>query len=161
MTDLEQVALLTEYSQYLEKYNYLDCDWWAESPNAVDRFLEEREINLPQQQGGSFDDFWILWPKKQQKALAIKAWGKLTSNEQNLAIADLRSRPAKDKGWTDKQFIPYPATYLNQKRWGDQYEEVTHEPTFDELLAQNLTKGHSDPVQHDETPLSIVYEQNE
>lgn len=108
-----------------------------------------------------FNLFWVHWPKKLQKALAIKAWNKLTSDEQNLAIADIRTRPEKDKGWADKQFIPYPATYLNGKRWQDQYDEVTHEPTFDELLAQNLAEGHSDPVQHDEAPLSLVHEQSD
>ena len=31
--------LLTEYSKYLEKKGYLDSDWWAEKPNAVEDFL--------------------------------------------------------------------------------------------------------------------------
>lgn len=31
--------LLTEYSRYLEKQGYIDCDWWAEDNNPVESFL--------------------------------------------------------------------------------------------------------------------------
>jgi len=40
--------LLTRYSEFLEKYAYLDADWWAEKPNAVDRFIEEESETLAQ-----------------------------------------------------------------------------------------------------------------
>jgi len=38
----DKKAILTEYSEWLGKYGYLDSDWWVESPNAVDRFMEEK-----------------------------------------------------------------------------------------------------------------------
>lgn len=37
----EKYGLLKKYSQWLEKHSYMDCDWWAEIPCSVDRFLEE------------------------------------------------------------------------------------------------------------------------
>ncbi|KKM14622.1 hypothetical protein LCGC14_1704250 [marine sediment metagenome] len=39
--EAEASILLTQYSEYLEKYGYLDSDWWCEPPNAVTRFLEQ------------------------------------------------------------------------------------------------------------------------
>lgn len=33
--------LLTRYSQWLHDCGYIDADWYAEEPNAVDRFLQE------------------------------------------------------------------------------------------------------------------------
>jgi len=32
--------LLTDYTNFLCKYNYTDSDVWSEEPKAVDRFLE-------------------------------------------------------------------------------------------------------------------------
>lgn len=34
-------GLLTRYSQWLHDCGYIDADWYAEEPNAVDRFLQE------------------------------------------------------------------------------------------------------------------------
>jgi hypothetical protein len=36
---------LKKYSQWLEKHSYMDCDWWAEIPCSVDRFLEELSLS--------------------------------------------------------------------------------------------------------------------
>ena len=33
----------------------------------------------------------------------------------------------KSKQWADKQFIAYPATWLNQRRWEDEAEEQPQE----------------------------------
>lgn len=45
MTSQEQkhLAILTEYSEFLEKHGYMDSDWWCEEPKAIDRFLEEND----------------------------------------------------------------------------------------------------------------------
>lgn len=41
----EKYGLLKKYSQWLEKHSYMDCDWWAEIPCSVDRFLEELSLS--------------------------------------------------------------------------------------------------------------------
>lgn len=33
--------VLTMYSEWLHDHGYIDTDWYAEEPNAVDRFLQE------------------------------------------------------------------------------------------------------------------------
>lgn len=38
-----KTVLLTEFCQWLEKYHYLDADWWAEPPSPVNRFLDDME----------------------------------------------------------------------------------------------------------------------
>ena len=74
-----------------------------------------------------FQTFWELYPKKVAKGAAIKAWQKLNQAEQTEAIEAL---PNHLKYWkvkgTDKEFIPYPATWLNQMRYLD---ELDFEPT--------------------------------
>jgi len=39
----EQQELLHKYSKWLEENGYLDGDWWAEEPNAVDRFMNDKQ----------------------------------------------------------------------------------------------------------------------
>lgn len=70
-----------------------------------------------------FDEFWKAYPKKKAKEDARKAWQKLKPDESLAKIiikaieqAKETSDWKKDKG----KYIPYPATYLNGKRWEDE-----------------------------------------
>jgi hypothetical protein len=61
-----------------------------------------------------FSEFWKAYPKKVAKPAAQKAWSKC-AGESEAILADLKRRI-----WPDPQFIPNPATYLNQRRWEDE-----------------------------------------
>lgn len=71
----------------------------------------------------SFDAFWNSYPKKVSKVTAKKAWDKIKPDE---ALTDVIVKSveafAQTEGWRKDggQFVPYPATFLNQKRWEDQ-----------------------------------------
>jgi len=70
-----------------------------------------------------FAIFWELYPKKVAKGAAIKAWQKLSKNDQAEVLEAL---PNHLKYWqvkgTEKEFIPYPASWLNQMRWLDELD---------------------------------------
>lgn len=89
-----------------------------------------------------FDDFWALYPKKVAKGAAIKAWQKLNKAEQAEALHAL---PNHLKYWkaksTDKEFIPYPATWLNQMRYLDEldFEEKPKKPPIPWYSTDELT----------------------
>jgi len=75
----------------------------------------------------SFDRFWEIWPKKVAKQAALKAWEKLKPDEdlfQTIAIAI--EGQTKTKQWQkgNGQFIPYPTTWLNGRRWEDEAEKA-------------------------------------
>ncbi|KKL50024.1 hypothetical protein LCGC14_2309650, partial [marine sediment metagenome] len=76
-----------------------------------------------QPQRVSFDLFWKVWPKRIAKASAIKAWKKLKPDDAlvETILADVEAK-TKTEDWLkgDGQFIPYPATYLNGRRWEDE-----------------------------------------
>ena len=76
-----------------------------------------------------FQTFWGLYPKKVAKGAAIKAWQKLNQVERTEAIDALAQHLKywKFKG-TDKEFIPYPATWLNQMRWLDELDFEESKP---------------------------------
>lgn len=85
----------------------------------------------------SFDRFYQAYPRKQGKQAAQKAWLKLKPDDTLVetimdALADHKQQPdwLKDGG----QFIPYPATWLNGRRWEDDLVKVSQAVT-DELRA--------------------------
>lgn len=70
-----------------------------------------------------FDAFYKAYPKKVGKGAAQKSFTKLHVNEQLLKDMLLALEKQKTtKQWQDIQFIPNPATWLNQRRWEDELE---------------------------------------
>ena len=61
-----------------------------------------------------FDRFWNSYPRKINKAQALKAFNKaLTRASTDEICSGLAAYPFA----SDEQFIPHPATWLNQERW--------------------------------------------
>lgn len=70
-----------------------------------------------------FDEFWKIYPKKASKGDAEKAWGKITKLQETFKLIEKAlSWQKKSEQWTTEngQYIPYPASYLNQKKWLDE-----------------------------------------
>ena len=70
-----------------------------------------------------FNTFWKAYPKKVAKLKARKAFEKINPDDTLLATMLVSIEKAlKSKLWRDKdgQFIPNPATWLNDKRWEDE-----------------------------------------
>lgn len=71
--------------------------------------------------------FWDAYPKKLGKGAAFKAWKKVKPNKitldimlQAISVQRRSEQWLKDRG----QYIPHPATWLNQTRWEDVPEHV-------------------------------------
>ena len=77
-----------------------------------------------------FEKFWETYPKKKAKPDAMKAFRRVNPNEQQLAamIAAIeKQKQTHDWQKDNGQFIPYPATWLNQHRWEDEDTEIQPE----------------------------------
>jgi hypothetical protein len=89
----------------------------------------------PENQG--FEEWWALYPKKVGKHEAIKSWNKIPSLDGELLarITDATTAQAKSAQWRKNHgaYIPYPATWLNGKRWEDEVE------ASEELTAPSTT----------------------
>mgnify|MGYP003663516533 FL=1 len=71
----------------------------------------------PNKLPAGFSDFWSKYPKKVGKGSAVRAFVSVGGKDSLPEIMkDLRRRQWPD----DVQFIPHPATYLNQWRWLDE-----------------------------------------
>lgn len=71
---------------------------------------------VPQGDVSSFDQFWIIYPRKVAKKAALKAWNKIKPELYPKIIAVI----SNGYEWSsDPQHIPHPATWLNGERWND------------------------------------------
>jgi hypothetical protein len=71
----------------------------------------------------SFDEFWSKYPRKVAKKTAMQSFAKLPMDEQELAIDALDTHLEYWKiKETETDFIPHPATWLNQGRYFDELE---------------------------------------
>lgn len=76
-----------------------------------------------------FEQFWSKYPRKMAKRHAEKAFNKLPSDEQELALEAISQHI---EYWrikqTEKEFIPHPATWLNQARYFDELDMTPKKP---------------------------------
>lgn len=78
-------------------------------------------LAAPAHENSGFDAFWEVFPRKVGKFMARKAWGKIPGIEDHiLEVIEAVEAWKQTEQWQDAQFIPYPATFLNQRRWQDE-----------------------------------------
>ena len=70
-------------------------------------------------------EHFLIWykyyPRKVGKPNAYKAWKKIKPDtELKRKMVTMVLEHCKSKQWQSPEFIPYPATYLNQRRWEDE-----------------------------------------
>ena len=89
----------------------------------------------------TFQDFYSLYPRKMGRKEAERSWNRLTPAQQ---AECLEAMPNYLKYWkikqTQKDYIPYPATFLNQERWTDEIDlEPTKKPELPWYSTEELT----------------------
>lgn len=95
-----------------------------------------------------FEDFWILYPKKQAKAAAEKAYLKI---KPDMALFEKMKKALEAQkasfDWQKEsgRYIPLPATWLNGRRWEDETAVDTaktkRETTYDLDDFENFDLG--------------------
>lgn len=85
----------------------------------------KEETNTPSVSLTEFDQFWSLYPRRDGKHNAKKAWAKAKPDLETVKVAlawqTLSYEWTKDNG----QFVPHAATYLNQRRFEDENPNAT------------------------------------
>jgi hypothetical protein len=79
-----------------------------------------------------FETFWTAYPCKVGKDKALDSWTKATHKPDVSAIVAKVQAYAQTAQWTRDggQYIPHPATWLNQGRWADEVTTNTTELAF-------------------------------
>lgn len=99
----------------------------SEQPNLTKPNLTKpKDICLP------IDSFWISYPNKVAKFKAQQSWNKMSEDEKLEAIKAIKSQLKNNhfKGRDGKDYIPHPATWLNQRRWEDEIKETKANETI-------------------------------
>jgi hypothetical protein len=69
-----------------------------------------------------FEEFWKAYPRKVGKPKAKEMWCRYHAHifrDYARQIMEGLELWKKSGEWNDPRFIPYPATFLNQRRWED------------------------------------------
>lgn len=116
------------------------------NPTQVNKHLSKETKNKPPippegaaEQAKLFERFWKAYPRHTAKADAKKAWDKLKPDLPlcHTMAAALKWQKQSESWQRDKgRYIPMAATWLNQRRWEDEMDDLPLAPT--------------DPGEHDE-----------
>ena len=99
-----------------------------------DAHKKAKKSVLSKQQTLWFTEFWSAYPRKTGKLQAEKAFAKACRNDTDIAAimyglseqCRLKFEPMAANG--EAQYIPYPSTWLNGRRWEDDLEPYTTHP---------------------------------
>lgn len=86
-----------------------------------------------------FSRFWAAYPRKVGKQAAKKSWSRLhPSEELTQAILQAVEAQKQSRQWRENngQFIPNPATWLNQGRWEDELPKGESSNPFLDMLEE-------------------------
>ena len=83
-----------------------------------------------------FELFYGPYPLKKAKIDGQRAWDKLSETDKQLAIDAIPKLIAA----TDPNYYPYPATFLNGKRWLDEFKPLQKKPETIEFAGRKELK---------------------
>ena len=99
---------------------------------------------------GQFDRFWATYPKKTAKQNALKAWQKLNPDDkltEEILLALEQQKKSVQWQKDNGQFIPYPATWLNGKRWEDIIDPEDGKGVSENIMRSDDSGEHSYDLQ--------------
>lgn len=107
-------------------------------------------------QGKRFDEFWKAYPRKCGKGAARKKWAQMrpslgTLQQMLAAIAVQKKSPEwkKEKG----QYIPHPATWLNQTRWEDVPQEAVSPKDEEQEMIRQAARNRESRLAEESRPM--------
>ena len=116
MTEKRVTELLSQLNHWLEHdASELLAARKHVAPNSCSETETETETEL--ECSNSFERFWKAYPRRVGKKAAEKALAKALRETSIDAILGAIAR--QTPSWTDPQFIPHPATWLNRGSWSD------------------------------------------
>lgn len=96
-----------------------DCSYSASSSLASSKQDASPSVSVSVSLSEGFEDFWNLYPRKENKKKAEQTWRTHNLHAKRSTIcADVRSRKESHRPWLDG-FVPHATTYLNGERWND------------------------------------------
>jgi hypothetical protein len=100
--------------------------------------LRNGEVTVKEPLNGTFESFWKAYPKKIGKKDAEKSWTKAKDKPPIESILKAIENQKKSEQWNKDsgQFIPNPATWINQGRWDDEPKIKTGHKTLKQIVQE-------------------------
>ena len=128
---------------YLE--NAKDNNIYINNINNNIKNYNKKEIALEK-----FEEFYKEYPKKVSKE-NVKKWfiKNNPSDELFKTIMNSLKKYKLSDNWKDVKYIPYPSTWLNQKRWEDELSDTNVPEWFDkEIEKEEMTKEEEEEIKN-------------
>lgn len=128
---------------YLE--NAKDNNIYINNINNNIKNYNKKEIALEK-----FEEFYKEYPKKVSKE-NVKKWfiKNNPSDELFKTIMNSLKKYKLSDSWKDTKYIPYPSTWLNQKRWEDELSDTNVPEWFDkEIKKEEITKEEEEEIKN-------------
>ena len=125
----QETKYLEEKEQLIIEQNgsYRICDVGIPSSGipSIDKDSIDKNIDIDTQIANDFAMFWKAYPRKKDKANAEKAFKKVKVSVD--VLINVIEKQKKTADWIKEggKYIPYPATWLNGRRWEDEIEMGT------------------------------------
>lgn len=128
LPELKQLAFRLRISETELKSIVIKLSHWLEQDD-INLISEEHQDDAPEKRQRreetesaspvGFAEFWSAYPKKVGKGAAEKAWKKAKANLDSV-LAAIKVQASSDQ-WRKEngQYIPNPATWINERRWED------------------------------------------
>ena len=122
----------------------------------------KKNLEKTTKQDFTFEQFYELYPKKQAKEKAETSFKRLKKAELKALKVGLDSWLAfwKESG-TDAQFIPLPATWINQKRFNDEIPKVEESKEFKSDLDKEIYNRNNNIVEQSKRMKAYLEEAND
>lgn len=114
----------------------------------IEKEIEIEYESTPKPPKGDFEEFWSAFPKKVGKQAAKKAFEKVKVPLETLLTAIEQQKRSAQWSKDNGQFIPNPATWLNQGRWDDEMPPAGKYTTGNPVVANKDNFVDADDVEY-------------
>ena len=91
----------------------------------IEKNRKEKNRKEQETRASGFEKFWEEYPRKEKKTAARQKWEHLDPDDalQEKILADIALKKTTE-AWREDggRYIPQPTTYLNQRRWEDEFK---------------------------------------
>lgn len=132
---------LTNWDRYQSAHGTASGTDMAEQEKPQKAAPKPRVSKLSAAMKARFDRFWAVYPRKTGKGKAEDSFAKYKPDDELTEIMIRAVEAAKrTPQWQREggQFIPHPATWLNQRRWEDEVPQPVTTPAGPTLASRGL-----------------------
>lgn len=124
---LDHWIICTDSEPLADGYTQASLDKTREDIDKIREDKEQTRVRAKESANttDNFAAFWQAYPRRVAKGAAQTAWKKMNCDKISLqTFIDAIDRAKRSAQWKkdNGQFIPHPATWLNQRRWEDEPE---------------------------------------